>query len=127
MDIEAIVNTDSYPLADEDFRSSCHGTLNRTGVIVMRDFLKPEIVETIKCEGEENKHLAYFCRQEHNVYLTPPDEDYPADHTRNRIVVSSKGCITDDVIATESPLRTLYDSEDFRSFLCSVLDESSLH
>ena len=127
MDIETIVNTESYPLADQDFRSSCHETLNRTGVVVMRRFLKPAIVDAIRREGEERMYLAYFCRQEHNVYLTPTDENYPADHTRNRLVVSSKGCITDDVIPAESPLRTLYDSEVFRDFLCSVLDETSLY
>jgi len=127
MNIEAVVNTESYPLADQAFRSSCHETLNRTGVIVMRCFLKPEIVDAILREGEDGKHRAFFCHQEHNAYLTPPDQDYPADHPRNRIVVSSKGCITDDVIAAESPLRALYDSEEFRSFLCSVLDQSSLH
>ena len=127
MDIETIVNTQIYPLADPGFRSSCHETLQRTGVIVMPRFLKPETVDAIRREGEERKHLAYYCRQEHNVYLTPPDEDYPAEHTRNRIVVSSKGCITDDVIPAKSPLRTLYDSEIFRAFLCSVLDELSLY
>jgi len=127
MDIDSIVDAESYPLAARDFRSSCRDTLNKTGVIVMRRFLKPEIVEAIRREGEEKKHLAYFCRQEHNVYLTPTDEDYPADHTRNRIIVSSKGCITDDIIPPESPLRALYDSEVFRGFLCSVLGESSLH
>ena len=127
MALETIVDTQSYPLADRDFRSSCHETLNRTGVIVMRGFLKPATVEAIRREGEESKHLAYYCRQEHNVYLTPPDEAYPADHTRNRIVVSSKGCITHDIIAAGSPLRTLYDSEVFRGFLCSVMDERSLY
>ena len=127
MDIESIVNTDSCPLTDVEFRASCRATLNRTGVIVIRRFVKPAIVDAIRREGADRKHLAYFCRQEHNVYLTPPDETYPADHTRNRIVVSSKGCITDDVIPAESPLRSLYDSEVFRSFLCSVLGESSLH
>ena len=127
MDIETIVDTGSYPLADPDFRSSCHETLARTGIIVMRRFLKPETVDAIAREGEEFKNRGYFCRQEHNIYLTPPDDDYPADHPRNRLVVSSKGCITDDVIPAGSPLRALYDSEDFRDFLCSVLDESSLH
>jgi len=127
MDIETIVNTQIHPLADEDFRSSCHETLRQTGVIVMRGFLNPAIVEAIRREGEQSRHLAYFCRQQHNVYLTPADEDYPPGHTRNRTVVSSKGCITDDVIAAKSPLRALYESEVFRSFLCSVLDESSLH
>ena len=127
MTIDAIVDTARYPLADEAFRLSCHETLDRTGVIVMRRFLKPAIVEAIWREGEDSKHLAYFCRQEHNVYLTPPDAYYPADHTRNRIVVSSKGCITDDIIAAQSPLRALYHSEVFRGFLCRVLDEPSLH
>jgi hypothetical protein len=127
MDFETIVDTQSYPLADPDFRSSCHETLNQSGVIVMRRFLKPEAIEAIRREGEEWKHRAYYCRQEHNVYLTPPDADYPAEHTRNRIVISSKGCITDDVIPAESPLRALYDSEVFREFLCSVLDEISLY
>ena len=37
------------------------------------------------------------------------------------------GCITHDIIAAESPLRTLYDSESFRGFLCSVMDERSLY
>jgi hypothetical protein len=127
MDIENVVEMRSYPLADPEFRSSCRQTLKRTGVIVMPGFLKPEIVEAIRCEGEDAKHRAYFCRQEHNVYLTPSDADYPDDHTRNRIVASSKGCITDDVIAPGSPLRALYDSDDFRGFLCSVLEETSLH
>lgn len=127
MDIETLVNTQSYPLADPEFRLSCHETLNRTGVIVMRRFLKPVIVDAILREGEDRKHLAYFCRHEHNVYLTPPDLDYPADHPRNRIVASSKGCITDDIISAESPLRALYDSKVFRAFLCCVLGETSLH
>ena len=127
MDIESIVNTDSCPLTDVEFRASCRATLNRTGVIVIRRFVKPAIVDAIRREGADRKHLAYFCRQEHNVYLTPPDEDYSSEHTRNRIVVSSKGCITDDIIPAESPLRALYDSEVFRKYLCSVLDGSRLY
>lgn len=127
MNIESIVNMENYPLADQDFRSSCHQTLNGDGAIVMPGFLKPEAVEAVRREGEENKHLAYFSRQEHNVYLTPPDKEYAADHTRNRIVISSKGCITDDIVPAKSPLRALYDSEVFRSFLCSVLGEKSLY
>ena len=75
MTIDTIVDTARYPLANEAFRLSCHETLDRTGVIVMRRFLKPAIVEAIRREGEDRRNLAYFCRQEHNVYLTPPDEN----------------------------------------------------
>ena len=127
MEIENIVDVKSYPLADQSFRTSCRETLNQTGVLVMRHFLNPECVAAIKHEGDDGKHRAFFCHQEHNVYLTPPDVAFPKDHPRNRTVISSKGCITDDVIPADSPLRALYDSEEFRTFLCSVLDESSLY
>lgn len=127
MELQTIIDTKSYPLAESDFRSSCQMTLNKTGVLVLRHFLTPESIAAIKRLGEESKHRAFFCRQEHNVYLIPSDPDYPENHPRNRLVTSSKGCITDDVIGAESPLRTLYNSEAFRAFLCSVLDEPALH
>lgn len=127
LDFDCLVDTQRYPLAETACRSAYRETLNRSGVVVMRRFLKPVIVDAIKREGENRRHLAFFCRREHNVYLTPPDEDYPADHTRNRMVTSSKGCITTDLIPPASPLRTLYDAEVFREFLCSVLGEQSLH
>ena len=127
MEIENIINVKNYPLMDQNFRTSCRETLNQTGVLVMRDFLKPECVAVIKQEGENEKSRAYFCRQEHNVYLTQTDNTFTMNHPRNRTVISSKGCITDDVIPTDSPLRILYESEEFRAFICNVLDEPALY
>ncbi|MDH3275567.1 MAG: 2OG-Fe(II) oxygenase, partial [Gammaproteobacteria bacterium] len=63
----------------------------------------------------------------HNIYLNPPDSQYPADHPRNREVASSKGCITTDQIPNSSALHTLYNAAEFREFLCAVLDEAELH
>ncbi len=127
MELQTIINSKSYPLAKSSFRSSCHETLKKNGVLVLRHFLTPESIAAIKREGDDEKHRAYFCSQEHNVYLIPADHNYPANHPRNRLVTSSKGCITDDIIAADSPLRILYDSEVFREFLCSVLDEPALY
>jgi hypothetical protein len=42
-------------------------------------------------------------------------------------VQSSKGCITDDQVALDSPLRTLYDSPQLRSFLAFVMGEEHLY
>ncbi len=52
---------------------------------------------------------------------------FPADHPANRQVVSSKGCICDDVVAQASPLRTLYDAPEFRGFVKRATGESELH
>ncbi len=125
--LNRIVDTEKYPLSDPAFRSSSRDTLSAEGALVLRGFLRPSAIESIRREGEDNRHRAYFCTQEHNAYLTPPDPDYLADHPRNRIVVSSKGCITDDVVPPESQLRALYNSPEFRDYLCAVLGEMALY
>ena len=122
-----IVDTERHPLSDEAYRAECRDILAHTGALVLREFLKPEAVAAIRREGEDNEHLAFYSTQTHNVYLAPPDSDYADDHPRNRAIVSSKGCITDDIVPADSPLRLLYDAPAFREFLCRVLDERSLH
>ena len=96
-------------------------------MLVLPGFVRPGAVETVRREGDACRHLAYYTVDRHNAYLAPPDPGLPRDHPRNREVVSSKGCITDDQIARTSPLRALYDAEAFRGFLCAVLGERALH
>ena len=127
MSLGDVVNLDSYPLDDPTFRQQCRATLAADGALVMPAFLQPAALASIRRDGEENQHLAYFCAQSHNVYLTPPDPEYAMDHPRNREVVSSKGCITDDQVPAESALHRLYDAPVFREFLCEVLGEAELH
>jgi hypothetical protein len=125
--IEDVVNLAQNPLHSQDFRAESRRQLDREGALVLSDFLNSGAVESIRADGEENQHLAYYTIDDHNLYLTPPDPDYADDHPRNRLVQSSKGCITDDQIPAESALRVLYDSPEFREFLCAVLRESELH
>ena len=122
-----IVNLKHFALADTKFRTNCRNVLEKSGCLLLNHFLRPQAVELIREEALLNQHLAYYCVQEHNVYLAPPDENYSVDHPRNRNLTSSKGCITDDQISSKSILRILYDSVEFRDFLCAVLDEDALH
>lgn len=125
--LDTVINLDSYPLADLGFQSRCRQTLAADGALVMPGFLRAKAIRSIAREGHDNRRHAYFCVDNHNVFLTPPDPDYPADHVRNREVCSSKGCIPDDIIPRNSSLRTLYDSDGFKAFLCAVLDEPQLY
>ena len=124
--LASIVNLQQYPLDDNDFCESCKRTLDEKGALVMRHFLDEEVIKAIQKEAEENQHLAYYTNNSHNIYLTPPDADYPMGHSRNRYVSSSKGCITTDQIPEQSALQALYKSSAFKSFLCSVLGEKGL-
>jgi len=122
-----VVCLEQYPLDDDQFRASCRAAVDNDGLLVLRDFLTGEALSSVRAEGNEKQHLAYYCVEEHNVYLTPPEPEFAADHPRNREVVSSKGCITDDQVASDSKLRVLYDAPAFREFLCAVLDEPALY
>ena len=121
-----IIEADRYQIGDENFCSGCRRTLDENGVLVLPDFLTRTAIASIQKEGEKNRHLAYYTSDNHNIYLTPPDPHYPANHVRNREVTSSKGCITTDQIPNQSALRTLYDAPGFRQFLCAVLGETNL-
>ncbi len=127
MDLNEVVNINQHPIESEEFQKSCKHTVDKNGVLVLEEFLLPVVVDQVRAEGIQNQHKAYFCAQKHNVYLTDPDPNYPLDHPRNREVISSKGCITDDQIPHSSPLHVLYDSEIFREFLCNVLGEENLY
>ncbi|MBK0097167.1 2OG-Fe(II) oxygenase [Erwinia sp. S63] len=123
----ALIRFDLHPLADADWRRECRQQLNQHGALVLRQFLQPDALQSIIAEGDAQRHLAYHTLSKHNVYLMKKDEAFDADHPRNRDVISTKGCITDDVIAAESPLRQLYNDELFKSFLCDVLGETALY
>ena len=122
-----VVNQESYPLEDTGFRENCRDALAESGCLVLEQFLAAEAVQRIREEALENQHLAYYCQQKHNVYLTAEEANHSAEHPRNRKLTSSKGCITDDQITAASALRILYNSLIFRDFLCSVLGENQLH
>ncbi len=125
--LASILDLDSSPINDPDFRAQCKQTLDENGALVLRQFILPGAIGAIQREGEKHQHLAYYTVNQHNVYLTPADPDYAADHPRNRLVASSKGCITDDQIPADSALRQLYDAAEFREFLCAVLGLTELH
>jgi len=127
MALEQIVDLQTYPLDDEGFRQRCRTLLETQGCLLLADFIVPDAIRSICEEGDAKQKLAYFCVQEHNVYLTPADGAFKPSHPRNRLVSSSKGCITDDQLSADSDLRTLYDSRRFRGFLCAVLNEDALH
>ncbi len=124
---EKIINRNQYPLQEIAFRDSCKNILAKNGVLLLPNFLKPNIVKNIIKEGKAKKHLAYYCRDTHNVYLTKPKAEYAPDHVYNRQIISSKGCITDDQISHESHLRILYNNPVFQEFLCHTLGINALY
>lgn len=127
MTLDQIIDLSIYPISDPVFRKACHQTLEAEGVLEMSGFLTRAAVSAIFSEGEANRDKVYASTKTHTVYLSPIDPEFTADHPRNRLVTSSKGCITDDQLPESSALRKLYDAPEFRDFLCDILGESALY
>jgi len=127
MNITNIVDLGIYPISQPVFGAQCRKTLDRDGVLVLSDFLRPQALASLLTESKAAQDDAYFCAQEHSVYLTPHDPQYADHHAANRKVVSSKGCICDDAVGATSVLRTLYDDAVFQSFVAAVTSETALH
>ena len=127
MSVEHIVDLKSYPLGDADFAARSAAALDRDGVLVLPDFILPAALGTMHQEAVDGEADAYFCAKDHSIYLTPNNPDYAEEHPANRKVVSSKGCICDDRIGPNSPLRGLYDARVFRDFVAAVTGQSQLH
>lgn len=127
MTVQDIVNTARHPISDPKFADECRRTLDTDGVLVLPDFIQGTALKAMQTEAEAGLDQAYFCAQQHSVYLTPQDANLPDDHPANRQVTSTKGCICDDVIAEKSPLRALYDAPPFRDFIMGCTGETALH
>ena len=127
MHISEIVDVETYPIAEADFAAQCGATLDKTGALVLPGFLRAPALAAIRAESVAKQDQAYFCTQNHSVYLTPQNPDFAPDHPANRQVESSKGCICDDAVAPESALRALYDAPLFRAFVSATTGQAELH
>ena len=125
--LSTIINIDKHPIKDSSYRSECRRKLDNDGVLVLEDFLLKDTIKSILKEANKQEDLAYYCVNKHNVYLEPSDSSFQNSHPRNKTVVSSKGCITDNQVPSSSSLRFLYNSNLFKEFLCEVLNEEFLY
>lgn len=127
MHIENIINLQKHPLEDQAYRHKCRAILEQKGVCMMEDWLTKKAITAIVAEAMASKHHAYYCKDTHNVYLTPFDNNYSKKHVVNRQITSSKGCIADDIISDNCPLRILYNDNGFKDFLQCILAEEKLY
>ncbi len=101
--------------------------LGETGILVLTNFLSPEAIKQLQQEAAELKLMAYRSDSAYNVYVKAEDPNLPKDAPRNRQFKTTKGCIADDQIPKGSYLRTIYDSEIFRNFLCKILGIEAIY
>ena len=126
-DLSTLVDTIRHRLTDADWLAAKRDELDAQGSVQMCGFLQPDALTALQNETAMGQNQSKNKPQSHNIYLDKGDETLPDSHIRNRRVTSSKGCITDDQIATGSVLKQIYHHADFISTLCFILGEDALY
>ena len=71
LSLKSIVNFDRYPIDRLEFADNCKKSIDSNGCIVLPNFLIKEVIDELIKESLENQHKAFYCEQQHNVYITP--------------------------------------------------------
>ena len=119
---QLLIDLERHPISDPEYGTSCLENLRTTGALVLKGFLRQEVVTRLQEEAVAIRSEAFFCNQIHNVYLLEPDPDFTRNHVRNAEQISDKGCIPHDQVPGNSPLRIIYEWPEFRKFLEKVLE-----
>ncbi len=127
-----LIDVERYPIHDPVAVAGLAGDmrteLDQHGALVLPNFFTPSMVADVLDQSLPRLDEAYFTvDQTHNVYLTSPDPELGDSHIFNHQIVSTKGCLAHDQVDVDSPLHVVYDSPEFRRFLCLVLGIDAIY
>ena len=111
----------------KDFTNTCKNKLKNNSVLQLDDFLLPTSLKKIQNEANLLHSKAYYCTQNHTVFLNKKNNDLDINDPCNIEVQSDKGCVPHDLIPPESNLSKLYNSSDFIQFLETVLGINKIY
>lgn len=133
-DISTFIDLDRYPIDLPDHPrtrrivADARQALAATGCAHLPAVFRPEVHDQLMAETTTAAPDAFVLTRE----LTPygdggENDDWPADHPRNRTGTMSNGFVGKDMIPAETMLRALYDDDDFIRFVADCMGIDTLH
>ena len=130
---EQVVDTVRYPL-DEPHSDQWTAVVDRVrqqlrtvGCSVLSDFVRPELQDTLRQEGEAVAPSAYAHVETVNVYNTDPDPTLPEDHPARTTVQRGNAFVARDLIPADSVVQRLYTSPSFQRFVAACFGLPEVH
>ncbi len=131
--LHRIVNTGRYPLdepgsADWDrVVARARDDLAADGCCVLSGFLRPELLDTLRAEGEALAPHAYYTVEKVNAYNIPLDADLPPDHPGNIVLERGNAFVARDLIPADALIQVLYTDPVFQRFIADCFGLAELH
>ena len=132
-DLGACIDLSRYPIDAPDGDSGkaligeCRRQLADDGCIVLKDFVRPEMLTRLEAETERLSPEAHLNETETNPYNSAADPALPPEHPKNRFDDRTNGFVAGDRIAQGTILRTIYHDPSFKAFIAAVVGEDEVH
>lgn len=127
------VDLETYPLDRldtphaQDMVDMCRRQLADDGCVVLKDFVRPDMLTRLEAETEQLSPSAHINATETNPYNSAADPDLPPEHPKNRFDDRTNGFVAGDRIATGTIIRTLYHDPAFKRFISVVVGVDEIH
>lgn len=97
------------------------------GCCVLRGFITPERIRTLRSEGVAMAPQAYYTVEQVNAYNIPLDADLPADHPGRIVLRRGNAFVARDLIPADALIHRLYTSRTFQRFVADCFGLAELH
>ncbi|WP_028477755.1 hypothetical protein [Nocardia sp. CNY236] len=131
--LDEIVDTVRYPLADPsgpEVRaavSRARSELTDSGCTVLRGFVRPELAETLRVQGEQMAPHAHHEVEQVNAYNIPLDTALPQNHPGRIVLMRGNAFVPRDRIPTDALIHQLYVDGLFQAFVAQCFGLAELH
>jgi hypothetical protein len=132
-DLNRIVDTDRYPIADladprtGNVTAEGRRSLRDQGVAILDGFIRPEALDTVAADATLAKPAAHLQDAWGTAYLGPPDASFPVGHPRRTPQHSRTFVLAYDLVPATDPLRRLYEWDGLTAFLAELLERRPLY
>ncbi|MEV6067124.1 arpA protein [Nocardia sp. NPDC052001] len=107
--------------------AAARAELAADGCTVLRGFIRPDEVETMRTEGVALAPHAYYTVENVNAYNIPIDADLPADHPGRIVLRRGNAFVARDLIPRAALIHRLYTDARFQRFIADCFGLDALH
>ncbi len=131
--LAAVIDTDRYPLHDSAgpgrnaVVERARAELAAEGCTVLPGFIRAELLETLRAEGDALAPRAYYTVERVNAYNIPLDTELPPDHPARIVLERGNAFVARDLIPSDALIQVLYTSPLFQRFVADCFGLAELH
>ncbi|MET7771104.1 arpA protein [Nocardia sp. NPDC005366] len=131
--LDEIIDAARYPLADPGSArcraavARARAELDESGCTVLREFIRPALIETLRAQGEAMAPHAYYEVERVNAYNIPLDSELPQDHPARIVLERGNAFVPRDRIPADALIHRLYTSAEFQRFIAECFGLAELH